>query len=231
MSNMNNGEIRSTLIEHNVTELFHANTVLTSINFLKNKGLCSRYYIDKLPNCYQTEQYSDAGDKKFGIYNDIFFDSVDIHNRANQYNKYGPVMFVYDIDLLLLNDLENKVMITKDNPIRWNTYMTVQDRYFMNISELQNDFHKGCFQQHITLHNTEMVNFQYLKKIIIAPLPQKYEYIFLNAYNTLVEVAQQADLEVNVTIRNCSNNCRCQELYDKVSPEYIKKMYKIRGEQ
>lgn len=166
-----------------------------------------------------------------GIYNDIFFDSVDIHDRANQYNKYGPVMFVYDIDLLLLPDLENKVMITKDNPIRWNTYMTVQDRYFMDISELKNDFHKGHFQQHITLHDTEIVNFQYLKKIIIDPLPKRYEYIFSNAYNTLIEVVQQADLEVDVTIRNCSNNCRCQELYDKVSLEDIKKMYKIRGEQ
>ncbi|WP_440339446.1 hypothetical protein [Megasphaera sp.] len=228
---MDNIEIKRILEIHRVNALFHANTVLTSISFLKNKGLCSRAYIDKLPDSYQTHQYSDKDDKAFGIYNDIFFDSVDIHDRAKRNNKYGPVMFVYDLDLLLLPELENKVWITKDNPIRWNQSMIPEDKYFMNLDELQNRFHKGCFQQHITLHDTEKIGFQYLREIQIDPLPEKYQVIFSKAYVALTEAVKSIDLEIDVTIRQCSLNCQCQESYKEMYLENIRKMYKTGSEQ
>lgn len=140
-------------------------------------------------------------------------------------------MFVYDLDLLLLPDLENKVWIMKDNPIRWNQSMIPEDKYFMNLDELQNNFHKGCFQQHITLHDTEKINFQYLREIQIDPLPEKYRVIFSKAYGALTEAVKSIDLKIDVTIRQCNPNCQCQESYKEMYLENIRKMYKTGSEQ
>lgn len=222
---LTNEDIKNVLMQHQVKGLFHANTVLTSISFLKNKGLCSRQYIDQLPDSYQTRQYSDAGDKRFGIYNDIFFDSVDIHCRAHQCNQYGPVTFIYSLDLLSSPELNNKVRITKDNPIRWNSKMNLEDRYLVNLSELQNGFCKGAFKQHITLHDVQKISFQYLKSIQLDPLPEMYHNIFEDAYHNLQDAVAQAGVLMDVSIRKCDSQCQCQNQYLRMNESEIIKKY------
>lgn len=74
-------EVKKVLIHKGVTELFHVNSVITSLTFIDNGGLLSRETVEEY-NLPQTDQQSDDIDKKFNIYNDIFFDSVDIHERA-----------------------------------------------------------------------------------------------------------------------------------------------------
>lgn len=220
-----NEDIKNVLMQHQVEGLFHANTVLTSISFLKNKGLCSRQYIDQLSDSYQTRQYSDAGDQQFGIYNDIFFDSVDIHRRAHRCNQYGPVMFVYNLDLLSAPELNNKVRITKDNPIRWKSEMNLEDRYFVNLFELQNGFCKGAFKQHITLHDVHKISFQHLKFIQLDPLPKKYQDIFENAYYNLRDSVAKAGLSMNIIIRKCDLQCQCQNQYLQMNESEIIEKY------
>ncbi len=93
--------------------LFHANSVSTSIDFIKKGFIYSRQYGESF-RTGQTSQRSDSLDQVFGIYNDIFFDNSDIAYRLHKYNVYGPVVFVFDIDSLKDQD----VRITKCNPIR-----------------------------------------------------------------------------------------------------------------
>lgn len=92
-------EVKKVLIHKGVTELFHVNSVITSLTFINNGGLLSRETVEEY-NLPQTDQKSDGIDKKFNIYNDIFFDSVDIHERAKDVNNYGVITFVYSVDVL-----------------------------------------------------------------------------------------------------------------------------------
>ena len=218
-------DVKNVLIQHRVEGLFHANTVLTSIRFLKNQGLCSRQYISQLPGSYQTGQYSDADDKRFGIYNDIFFDSVDIHRRAHRCNQYGPVTFIYSLDLLSSPALENQVRVTKDNPIRWKSGMNIENRYFVNLIDLQDGFCKGNFSQHITLHDVQKISFQYLRFIQMDPLPEKYHDIFSNAYRELQDAVYQAGLSMKIIVRECDSRCQCQNQYLQMSESEIIKKY------
>lgn len=94
-----------------VERLFHANSVTTSLNYIRNKKMISRQRGEELG--IQTAQKSDEVDRELGIYNDIFFDNVDIPSvsRSNQ-SAYGPVMFVFKTELLR----GQKIRILKCNP-------------------------------------------------------------------------------------------------------------------
>ncbi|MHC4405278.1 MAG: hypothetical protein ACYTG0_36995 [Planctomycetota bacterium] len=87
------------LAENGVTEVYHANSVITACQFLREGALLSRGTVDR-KGWYQTAQSSDLDDKKHGIWFDIFADSVDIHHRARRKNAYGPVLFVLDAKII-----------------------------------------------------------------------------------------------------------------------------------
>ena len=97
--------------------LYHANSVQTSCTFLKNGSLLSRGVVQRR-GFRQTEQPSDVIDQKYGVWLDIFTDSVDIHQRANRRNTYGPVLFKINIDILKTLNLP-PLWITKKNPTKW----------------------------------------------------------------------------------------------------------------
>lgn len=73
------------LKERGFSTLCHVNTTATALTFLRNGGLLSRQYVEEHPEtCFQTIQKSDAKDKEFGIFNDIFFDVMNIwENRSH----------------------------------------------------------------------------------------------------------------------------------------------------
>lgn len=62
----------SLLSAKGVKFLHHANTVKTSLTFIKAKSLLSRAYVEK-NSLDQTEQYTDTKDKKFDIWDSVFF--------------------------------------------------------------------------------------------------------------------------------------------------------------
>ena len=167
--------------------LYHANTVVTAITFLENNGLYSRQAVED-KGLFQTPQVSDETDKFFGVYNDIFFDSCDIHARASKVNSYGPVLFVYHVDLL--SNYLAHVAITKSNPLYWKAATTENEKYFQNIEEIMQDFNYGTFAQHITIRNIGYIGFSFLSKIIfdsyeVEKLNQRQYNIWKNAYNKL----------------------------------------------
>ena len=81
------------LRQYGKNSIFHANTVATSLSFLRNDGLLSRYYVKTHPaTCHQTPQYTDETDRQLGVDNDIFFDVENIWD-LNMTCFYGPVVF------------------------------------------------------------------------------------------------------------------------------------------
>lgn len=130
---MTNIEIKNVLLEHGVNYLYHCNTVETSLSFLKSGGLLSREQCLKM-NLPQTPQVTDEIDKKYNIFNDIFFDSIEIQKKTG-ISYYGPVLFVYDINVLDLIDNE-KIRVTRKNPINWISLDTESNRYFTDIDTL-----------------------------------------------------------------------------------------------
>ena len=88
-------------------QLHHANTVRTSCTFLEHGALLSRGFVED-KGLKQTSQYTDALDKKYKIWHRVFLDHVDIHARGGRrkgFNQYGPVLFVFDLGILI--DLPN----------------------------------------------------------------------------------------------------------------------------
>lgn len=209
---MNANEVKEVLINHNILHLFHANTVKTSLTFINNGGLLSRKTVEDL-SLPQTPQLSDEIDKSYGIYHDIFFDSVDIHERAKQINDYGPITFVYSVNVL---DKLKKydICVTRDNPIRWKENMTDNERYFTDYKDLNSNFVKGNFAQHITIRNiSEPLSFEYLEKILIDYPGEKLKKYFTLAYNVLEKSLLNNGISAPLITRKCSDECQCEEQY------------------
>lgn len=101
------------------SRLHHANTVTTSCTFLEHGGLLSRGYVES-HHLEQTYQPSDDIDQKYGIWDRVFVDHVDIRYRAGRVkgpNQYGPVLFELPLDILLNLPTASDVLVTKMNPI------------------------------------------------------------------------------------------------------------------
>lgn len=223
---ISNRVIKDVLCEKGVGHLYHANTVATTASFFKVGGLLSRGAVENL-GLFQTSQSSDATDKELGIWYDVFFDSVDIHNRANELNKYGPVMFVFSTDLLLMDNIE--VRITKDNPIRWNTETPGSDRYFQTIQELRDEYTKGAFYQHLTVcRMTEPIPFEpYLKKIVIDNPSVPDVSHFEKAYAYIQHELDENYPFVELCVRQCTEQCTCKTKYQSYKPGAIWHKYRI----
>lgn len=116
-------------IDQNKDNIFfyHANSVSTSIEFIKNKKIFSRDFGEN-SGFKQSEQSSDEVDRDFDIYNDIFFDNSDIAQRIT--SAYGPITFVLKPTTILDHDIE--VKITKKNPVYWKE----NAEYFEGLGEL-----------------------------------------------------------------------------------------------
>lgn len=162
---MNSTDVKEVLKSHGVTTLYHANSVITSLSYLKLGGLYSRMQME-LHHYSQTKQYSDDLDKRMKIYNDIFLDSCDIHYQAGDINFYGPIQFQFDLDVLDKAP-ENAIWITRMNPVKWQSNMSMGQKYFLTINDLDRYFCSTDFGQSITIHNfSEPLPFQYLKRVV-----------------------------------------------------------------
>jgi hypothetical protein len=136
-------EVVKILKDKGLLNLYHTNTVLTSNTFLENGHLLSRQYVED-KGLRQTGQYTDALDKKFGVYNSIFLDFVDIHSRARKRNNYGPILYVFATELISKIGIET-VHITKRNPSTWADEDEITSRYYMSTEEFRGGYRTGNF--------------------------------------------------------------------------------------
>ena len=100
---MQGTDIYDVLKKIKAPRLHHANSGTTSRTFLEQGGLLSRGFVEQR-GLNQTAQPSDDLDMKYGIWDRIFVDQVDIHTRARRKkapNEYGPVLFLLELDALI----------------------------------------------------------------------------------------------------------------------------------
>lgn len=213
---------------------FHANTVKTSCTMIEQKGLLSRGEISRR-NLPMTSQTSDADDKKFNVWNDMFFDIVDLHGYFPRQNLYGPVCFKISNEFLLDDNLPN-ICITKDNPIYWDSNMEDTDMYYSTVEEYTKDFNTNMNNRTIqgkmfTIHDTsKRIPFKkYLVEIILDNPYVKVNDIplFPPAKQALITALNKSGFNENIlTIRRC-NNCFCKTNYlNQVDVDGLEKLFK-----
>lgn len=168
---LNNHELYKFFASKNIKKFYHANTVTTALSFISSGGLLSRGGVEGM-GLVQTPQSSDDIDKIHGVWNDIFLDTEDLHTRFNRQNFYGPVLFVISTDFLL-NENNLDIWITKDNPIYWVDNMPLEDKYFLNVQELSDNWEGFLAKENkhrmmVTIKNVQIpVLFNYLLEVII----------------------------------------------------------------
>jgi len=200
-----------------IDSLNHANSVLTSCQFLRSGALISRGTIEK-KKWRQTQQKSDVLDKDFGIWNDIFVDSVDIHDRAKCANSYGPVLIKIDSSILKNGHVGN-VWVTKSNPIYWD-HKSVEGRWFQSIDEFAKEFIEETFCQMIVFRNygDKLPIKKYVKEILLdnPVFERKLKYDpYSLAYGALRYSLEEGGIEgVPIQKRICKSSCTCTEDYN-----------------
>jgi hypothetical protein len=215
---MNGPDVLAVLLAKGIPHVFHANSVLTSGAFLRQGGLLSRGYAEA-NNQPQTPQYTDAIDKRFGIWHDVFVDSDDYHRRIRNPNQYGPVVF--EIDSQILNHLPagSEVFVTRSNPTKWANGQSHGDRYFETSQQLSAALTKGTFDYMITIRTPNgMLPFgQHLIQVVLDdPSKQRADNtdVFASALAALQVMAQQSGVTAPLIKRTCNDGCKCAATYD-----------------
>lgn len=217
---MTGQEVYDVLVAHEVNRLFHANSVATSLSLLRLGGLASRQAVERaqLP---QTNQITDDIDRKFDIFGDAFADTVDIHARRSDRNNYGPVLFVFGVDVLRTLPVPSRVLITRSNPTKWANTTSDGERYFLDADELDDGLVVGDFGQMLVIRtNDGIVPFgPYLQSIILDEprLSIGVGPEFQRAATALNSAVTALGLPVQVTRRTCGGMCKCINSYTEKS--------------
>jgi hypothetical protein len=171
----------------------------------------------------QTSQSSDALDKRFKIWNDIFVDAVDIHSRKSGRNYYGPVLFVLDLTALGSPPVRS-VLVTRKNPTAWQPGERLTERFFGSIGEFEAGYSLGNFGSMFILRGSGGVLSLRgrIRKIIVddpggpAHLPNRDVEVFEPAIAALRSAAHTGGFRrLRIEPRRCSDLCGCR-------PEYIR---------
>lgn len=141
-----------------IGKLFHANSIKTSLDYIKKGYIYSRQKGEELNE--QTAQRSDDLDKQLNIYNDIFFDTTDIpYNVGTNTSAYGPIMFVFNLEVIK----NKKIRVTRVNPFV-DPDLTYDKMYYKSVDDIRegiNEIGTTKFlkntQHHTTLYNTDYV--------------------------------------------------------------------------
>lgn len=90
----------------------------------------------------------------------------------------------------------------------------------MNCDEIAEQMKKGDFNHQVTIRNfNDILNFDYLKKIIIDDPRIEIELLLKNAMIELKVRIKFENISVPLQIRNCKN-CECKEKYTNMRYAY-----------
>lgn len=230
---LDNYELYKFFKEKNIHKLYHANTVATSITFIQEEGLLSRGAVEK-KGLYQTSQKSDNKDKEIDVWDDVFLDTADLHDFFSRQNKYGPVLFTFDVEFLLKNEVD--IWITKDNPMYWSESSTSIDRYFKDVNELKDKWSSIDRQKSmITIRKiSNAVLFKSLIEIIVDN-PNKSIFDNVDVFDEMMKALNQALIKTNrlnnkIKTRECGH-CYCLKNYlnekndEELAKLFLPKMY------
>lgn len=222
-------QVLEVMQEKDIDTLYYANSVRTSCSFLRESALLSRGTVEQR-GLIQSEQYSDPVDKKYGVWFDVFLDSCDIHERVNNTNDYGPVLFVFDVAVLDKDDMP-PLWVTKKNPTDWRASDTQADRWFTSIDELREGFNKHTFAHMLVLRHVGGVLplKGSLKKIVLED-PSREVIKGLDAYSfsrgALRASAIFSDvMKAKIEKRKCGRGCGCKGAYENHDGDQMKKFF------
>jgi hypothetical protein len=217
---MTPSEVYDILRTCGATELHHANTVTTSCTFLEQGALVSRGFAE-LHCLSQTPQGSDDIDKKYGIWNSIFLDHVDIHYRAGRKkgpNQYGPVLFVLDLDVLLHLPAGTNVRVTRMNPVHWSNKQEDNERWFQSNDEIRANLNFGDFDKMLVIDSpNDKVEFPDTRARISLDNPNRKmsdgEDAYSHAEQRLKVAAQNGGIIADIAPHRCRDGCVCIAKY------------------
>lgn len=214
---LNSREIYESLKSKGIDTLHHANTVQTACIFLQQGRLLSRGTVAER-RIEQTAQKSDNIDLKYGIWYDIFLDSVDIHERAKRRNLYGPILFRFSLEVLL-EDWLPSIWVTKKNPTEWKDGDSHSDRYFQTVKEFHDTYRKGNFGSMFMLRHAGGVlrMHPHLKDIVVDDPALEYKDdidVYSQTVGALNVSAWQGGVkDLEIIKRKCLPSCKCAEQY------------------
>jgi hypothetical protein len=214
---LNAKDVFDVLVEKNIESLNHANSVITTCQFLRYGSLISRGVIER-KKWRQTAQNSDEIDKEFSVWNDVFVDSVDIHERASRANIYGPVLIKIKPSILV-NQYTGNLWITKSNPTKWHG-TSVEERWFQSIEDFRGNFSKGTFDQMIVFRHSggELPIKNYVQSILLddPKIETSLEYdVFSLAFGALRSALEEGDMnDIKINKRKCDAFCHCGQHYN-----------------
>jgi hypothetical protein len=213
-------EVYKVLHARNLKTLYHANTVQTACLFLQQGRLLSRGTVDER-HLSQTPQMSDAIDTKYGIWYDIFLDSVDIHERSRNRNFYGPVSFRFNLEVLN-EDWLPSLWITKKNPTKWIDGEPASERYYTTVEEFSRNYTSGDFGSMFMLRHVGGVLrlMPHLKELVVDDPGWSYEGldVYTQTVGALRASAWQGDIrDLKIVKRECTEKCKCSDYYTKAS--------------
>jgi hypothetical protein len=216
---LDSSKLAAALEDAGVDALYHANTVTTACTFLSQGALLARGVVAdrRLP---QTPQSSDSLDKLHRIWRDLFVDAVDIHDRIWRRNLYGPVLFVFDLEMLRRPPV-SAAWVTRKNPTKWNSGESRGLRFFRSVDEFARTYNLGDFDNMIVIRNIGGVlplrgSLRYLlvdnpgelsfPNHTMSPLP--------HALQALRKAARQGGLKwLRIRVRDCPRLCGCHQDY------------------
>lgn len=225
-----NGDFHQYLTENGISHLYHANTVATSITFIQQHGLLSRAAVEAR-GLYQTPQGSDQIDKHVDVWNDIFFDTDDLHGYFPRENRYGPVSFKFSIGFLL--NERYSIWVTKNNPQYWTDGESMQDRYFQSVNELrETGAQYPRYHKMVLLKNMhDPLTFGHLVQISIDN-PHVYIYTdilpwreYVKAFKNIQPIELIGKFHIRRVKVDCQQKCYCTDNYLRYPAQKLAKLF------
>lgn len=225
-----NVDVYEYFIGSGISHLYHANTVATSITFIQQQGLLSRGGIES-KRLYQTPQGSDEIDQLVEVWNDVFFDTTDLHGFFPRENRYGPISFKFSVDLILNENYH--IWITKNNPQYWTVATPMNDRYFSSIEELRDTGDNYALHRRMILikNFVDPIGFDFLASISIDN-PRVLIHGDINLLNETVsafKAIQPIHLTGKFYIRtvhvDCQSKCYCTDNYLRYNVERLARLF------
>ncbi len=167
---LNAKAVYSVLKDKGITELYHCNTLMTSLTFIEARALLSRGYVEQ-HELKQTPQRSDAEDVEYNVWDDVFMDGFDIHKKYGTPNKYGPILFVMKLEVLLMPEI-CPILVTRANPWYWKNYPAWESRYVQTTEEIKELYLTGKIKDSMMMFTfrspgTSIKLNKFLKEIVI----------------------------------------------------------------
>jgi hypothetical protein len=209
--------IYEVLKDKGVSSIYHANSVATSCNFLRNRCLMSQGTVEKL-GLIRKSQLAGQVEKSYGVWDDVFTDSVDIHKLDAGVNRRGPVLFELDIEIIR-NTYTGKVWVTKSNPSEWEVETKHERRWFISANDLDHYFAlENADHMPVFRHCGGKLPMQnHLKRIILDDPQLKIDSdqidCFSMAYGAIALAMSEGGLQVPIEKRECDADCKCQHGY------------------